>query len=68
MFPETFNAPSLVPETPDEEAPAAPEEVTTADNTPAVVERVTVTEHYLLAEKVPAVRPERRAQRRSVSA
>jgi len=31
----------------------------------AVVERVTVTEHYLLAEKVPAIAPDRRARRRA---
>jgi Permuted papain-like amidase enzyme, YaeF/YiiX, C92 family len=64
MFPEAVTAPPLVPQAPDPEAAPATEDVTTAAGPTAVIERVTVTEHYLLAEQVPAVRPERRARQR----
>jgi hypothetical protein len=67
MFPDTFHAPPLVPEAADQEAPVEAEDVVPSGDRPAMIERVTVTEHYLLAERVPAVAPECR-RRRKVSA
>jgi hypothetical protein len=49
-------APSLVPEAPDAETPAADEEV-------KLVERVRVTEHFTVVDYVPAHRPSQVARR-----
>jgi hypothetical protein len=62
VFPGLINAPPLVPEAAHEEAPHAPEEIAVAIEAPVFVERVTVTEHYLL---IPAFTPERRAKQRT---
>jgi hypothetical protein len=67
VFPET-SSPPLVPETTDEEAPLAPEQVTDGINVTALIERVSVGEHFLVAEYVPAVRPERRKRSRQIAA
>ena len=45
MFPDTLESPPLVPEEIDEEAPVPVAEV-------SMVERVTVSEHYLTVEHV----------------
>jgi hypothetical protein len=68
MFPDTFNAPPLVPEAADQETPLEAEEIGPPDDTRAMIERVTVTEHYLLAERVSVTRPECLKRRRKVSA
>jgi Permuted papain-like amidase enzyme, YaeF/YiiX, C92 family len=68
VFPETVSAPPLAPEEIDQKASSAAEieemtleleiEVTT------LVERVTIEEHFLRVEQVPASQPERRAGQR----
>ena len=65
VFPETLGAPPLVPETPDEEAPAVLEEMTFDAQT--TIGRITVTEHYLLAEQETAPRLAHRARRRQAA-
>jgi len=62
VFPGPINSPPLVPEASDEETAVAPEEVDAEADSLTIVERVTVTEHYLLAERVTAVTPERRTR------
>ena len=62
VFPETIESPPLVPETIDEEAPLPAEEVSPAKT--RLVERITVTEHFLVVEHVPARQIERRAKPR----
>jgi len=57
IFPETIESPPLVPEEIDQEAPLPAEEVT-------LVERVTITEHFMRVEYVPGSPPERRARPR----
>jgi hypothetical protein len=51
-FPETINSPPLVPEEIDEETPVPAQEVTLAAPA-ALVERITVSEHFMLVEHVP---------------
>ena len=71
VFPEALDSPPLVPEEIDEEATLSLEEVIevtevdvieTAETT-AVIERVTVEEHFLRVEYVPARLPERPGKR-----
>ena len=70
-FKKTLESPPLVPEEIDEEATLSLEEVievTEVDvietaETAAVIERVTVEEHFLRIEYVPARLPERRGKR-----
>jgi hypothetical protein len=59
-FPETIQSPPLVPEEIDQETPFPAQEVTLAEQ-PALVERITVSEHFMLVEHL----PERRAKPRS---
>jgi hypothetical protein len=68
VFPETTDSPPLVPETIDQEAPLPAEEVSLAEDEVTLVERVTVTEHFLMVEHVAARRVERRAQPREPEA
>jgi hypothetical protein len=63
VFPET-RSPPLVPEEIDQETPLAAKKMMPRSNPALLVERVSVTEHFLLAEYVPVVRPERRPRRR----
>jgi hypothetical protein len=65
VFPEV-ESPSLVPEEIDEETPlpAADTEMTPLAEKPALVERVTVSEHFIVVDYVPARPPERRARSR----
>jgi hypothetical protein len=56
-FPDTIDSPPLVPETIDQEAPLPLEEV-------SLVERVRITEHFLVVEHVAVRQVERRAQPR----
>ena len=60
VFP-SVESPSLVPEAIDQEAPLPAAEVTPAADEPAMVEGVTMSEHFLAVEQVPARAPERRA-------
>jgi hypothetical protein len=60
IFPEV-KSPPLAPEEIDQEAPLPAEEVTVETT---VIERVTVSEHYLAVEYVPVRLPERRARPR----
>jgi len=75
VFPETLDSPPIVPETIDEEATLQIEieeviiaeavEEYTADAEPtALVKRLTVEEHFLRVEYVPAQLPERRGKPR----
>jgi Permuted papain-like amidase enzyme, YaeF/YiiX, C92 family len=75
VFQETIDAPPLVPEEIDEEAPLSLEaeevtgtievtEVVEIDDTVALIERFTIEEHFLRVEYVPAHLPERRGKRR----
>jgi hypothetical protein len=52
-FPEAIDAPPLVPEEIDQEAPLPAEEMTEVAEAATLVERVTVSEHYVLVEHVP---------------
>ena len=61
VFPETLSPP-LVPEEIDEEAPLPLEEVISVAVVAPLVERVTVSEHFMVVEYVPVRAPERRAQ------
>jgi hypothetical protein len=61
-------SPPLVPETIDEAAPLPAEEMSQGEEDIALVERVTVTEHFLVVEQVPARRLERRARSRELAA
>jgi Permuted papain-like amidase enzyme, YaeF/YiiX, C92 family len=64
-----IDAPPLVPETGSEEtAPLPDEEVSAAEEEIALVERISVTEHFLVVEQVPARRIERRARPREMQA
>ena len=65
VFPGPIDAPPLVPETSDEEATPATEEIEVGAEAPALIERVTVTEHYLLAERVPVAAPRRHGRQRA---
>jgi hypothetical protein len=65
VFPEV-ESPSLVPEEINEETPlpAADTEMTAVAEKLALVERITVSEHFMLVEYVPARQAERRARPR----
>src|ERR1700676_2575425 len=63
VFPE-IESPSLVPEEIDEEAPLPAAEMIEAAAEATLVERVTVSEHFLAVEYVPVRPPERRARPR----
>jgi hypothetical protein len=63
VFPETTDSPPLVPETIGQETPLPLKEVSPAEEAP-LVERITVTEHFLVVERVPARQLERRAKPR----
>ena len=65
VFPETIESPPLVPEEIDQEAPLPPEEVTLVADQATLVERVTVSEHFMVVEYVSARPPENRAQPRN---
>jgi hypothetical protein len=52
VFPETTDSPPLVPETTDEEAPLPAAEVSAFEDV-TLVERIRVTEHFLVVEHVP---------------
>src|SRR6201746_654753 len=67
VFPEATDSPSLVPETTDEEAALPLKEVSLVEAAP-LVERITVTEHFLVVERVPARQIERRAKPREPKA
>ncbi|HLZ04543.1 MAG TPA: YiiX/YebB-like N1pC/P60 family cysteine hydrolase [Bradyrhizobium sp.] len=64
VFQEEIDAPPLVPEEIDQEAPVSLEEVTEASEVATLIERCTVEEHLLRIEYVPARLPERRGKRR----
>jgi hypothetical protein len=64
VFPE-IESPSLVPEEIDEEAPLPVAEVAGVAVEATLVERVTVSEHFLAVEYVPVRPPARRARPRS---
>src|SRR4030081_3590571 len=64
IFPQAIDAPPLVPEEIDEEATLPAEEVAPSGEETTLVERVTVSEHFMVVEYVPVRPPERRAQPR----
>jgi hypothetical protein len=72
VFPEAISAPPLVPEAIDEKAPAeipAGQVTGNAPTRPAgAVERVTVSEHFLLLKMLAMYRPPRRGQSRERAA
>jgi hypothetical protein len=68
-FRSRIDAPPLVPETSGEEtAPLDDEQVNAGEDEIALVERISVTEHFLVVEQVPARRIERRARPREMQA
>ena len=64
VFPEAFGSPPLVPEETDQETALAPEEVSSAADSDVLIERLTIEEHFLRVELVPAQLPERRTTER----
>ena len=60
-FPEAIQSPPLVPEEIDEETPVPAQEVTAVAERAALVEHITVSEHFMRVEYI----PERRALPRS---
>jgi hypothetical protein len=56
VFPQAIKSPPLVPEEIDEETPLRAEEVALAGEQATLVERITVSEHFMAVEYV-AVRP-----------
>jgi hypothetical protein len=60
-FPSTVQSPPLVPEEIDEETPLPASEVTLLAAQPALVEHITVSEHFMRVEYI----PERRARPRA---
>jgi len=60
VFRETIESPPLVPEEIDQETPLPSEEVTLVADEATLVERVTVSEHFMVVEYVP-LRPAARA-------
>jgi hypothetical protein len=64
VFLEKTGSPPLVPEEIDEEAPLPSEEVMSADADITLVERVSITEHFIAVEYVPVQAPERPARPR----
>src|SRR5580700_10884462 len=67
-FPETIHSPPLVPEEIDQEAPLALTEVMLAAEATTLVERVTVSENFMVVECVEARMPERRVKAREAAA
>src|SRR5438045_3864682 len=61
VFPETISPP-LVPEEINEEAPLPAEEVMPGPEAATLVERVTVSEHFMVVEHIPVRSPEGRAK------
>jgi hypothetical protein len=61
VFPETISPP-LVPEEINEEAPLPAEEVMPGPEAATLVERVTVSEHFMVVEHIPVRPPEGRAK------
>jgi len=59
VFRETIESPPLVPEEIDQEAPLPSEEVTLVADEATLVERVTVSERFMVVEYVPLRAPER---------
>jgi len=62
VFPETISSPPLVPQEVDEATPVSAEQVMPAEMTAReaiMVERVTVSEHFLLLKQIAMYRPDR---------
>jgi hypothetical protein len=59
VFPESVKLPPLVPEETDEAAPLPAQEMTSVAAATTLVERIKVSEHFMVVEYVPR-RPERR--------
>src|ERR1700738_1440080 len=53
VFPQAIESPPLVPEETDEEAPLPAEQMSLAGEEATLVERITVSEHFMLVEYVP---------------
>jgi hypothetical protein len=64
VFPQAIKSPPLVPEEVDEEAPLPTEEIALAGEEATLVERITVSEHFMAVEYVARVPAERRAEPR----
>jgi hypothetical protein len=64
VFPQAIKPPPLVPEEIDEETPLPAEEIASAGEEATLVERITVSEHFLAVEYVPVCPPERRDEPR----
>ncbi|HET7124894.1 MAG TPA: YiiX/YebB-like N1pC/P60 family cysteine hydrolase [Bradyrhizobium sp.] len=62
VFPQAIDSPPLVPEETDEETPVPAEEVALAGEQATLVERITVSEHFVAVEYVAACPPETRAE------
>jgi hypothetical protein len=64
VFPEAIESPPLVPEEIDEETPLPVAKVMPDADAQTLVERLTVSEHFMLVEYVSVRPPERRARPR----
>jgi Permuted papain-like amidase enzyme, YaeF/YiiX, C92 family len=65
VFPDALDSPPLAPEEIDEETPVPAEEVMVEVDVATVIERLTVEEHFLRVEYVPARPPERQVERQA---
>jgi hypothetical protein len=64
VFPQAIKSPPFIPEEIDEETPLPPEEVALTGEAATLVERITVSEHFMAVEYVARVPAERRAEPR----
>jgi hypothetical protein len=62
VFPGSVKSPPLVPEATDEAASPPAKEISGVAATTTLVERIKVSEHFMVVEYVPLQRPERRAR------
>ena len=60
VFPEQISSPPLVPEEIDQEAPLPVAQIALDAAPAALVERITVLDHFMMVEYLPACRPLRR--------
>jgi hypothetical protein len=65
VFPATVKSPPLVPEEADEAASLPAKEINSAARATTLVERIKVSEHFMVVEYVPLHRPERRMRPRT---
>jgi hypothetical protein len=65
VFPAAVRSPPLVPEETDEAAPLPAKEINGVAAAATLVERIKISEHFMVVEYVPMHRPERRMRPRT---